>query len=569
MTTIQIDISLPDLFTQHIRHIESIMNGVDDLIDLDPEIKSEIKDRVNRRWFDTFKQFEIDNNDPGFGYCEDCNSPSKLYAVLHMRYDYSEVREIWCAKCVANNVRRDYTSAQHVDETITSATLNYLTKFIRDYDESNPIERHKCRVCSVYVMEVNDRWSEHRYARDHDTQRATMTGIEARSMHDEDAVNQIVHKGCAEECKYCNEIVIVQNEPYEPGNYSLWRNLNGCLPSFRGKRICKTCWDKPIFDQDEDDYILCWCNSIYHTDAMYWSDVRDCHLCNDCYGQHVECGDCGYEYYEDDGHSCEPDMPDEDEHPYIHSYGFKPTPRFFPYYTQGIPYLGMELEVESRQNRFDEGAEYVATTIEGRGYLKYDGSLRHGFEIVTEPHTLTEIQNKFNWEILDKLVKLGFRSWDTSNCGLHVHISKNAFRDEKHKIAFTKLIYDNQRQVQRIAGRQSDYARFDDKGRIPTKIKTGNQDNGRYSAVNVDSINTFEVRVFKGSLRKERVLSAAEFVHAVYEYTKFLKIVAKDKPLSWVKFVGYVSHNSETYPNLFTIINETFEKDQIQEREDD
>jgi hypothetical protein len=125
-----------------------------------------------------------------------------------------------------------------------------------------------------------------------------------------------------------------------------------------------------------------------------------------------------------------------------------------------------------------------------------------------------------------------------------------------------KLVYDNQRQVERIAGRSNNsYATFEDKGDLVRKVKFGHQGNGRYSAINTENDDTIEVRVFKGSLRKERVLSAIEFVHASVEYTRTVKVTSKNRALSWLKFAGYVSANAEMYPNLVTIMSESFAGD--------
>jgi len=127
-----------------------------------------------------------------------------------------------------------------------------------------------------------------------------------------------------------------------------------------------------------------------------------------------------------------------------------------------------------------------------------------------------------------------------------------------------KLIYDNQRQVERIAGRASaHYANFADKGNLVHKIKYGHQSNGRMSAVNTENSETIEIRVFKGSLRKERVLSAIEFIHACVEYTRDIKVTSKNLALSWIKFTGYVGQNAELYPNLVTIMGESFANDSI------
>lgn len=209
---------------------------------------------------------------------------------------------------------------------------------------------------------------------------------------------------------------------------------------------------------------------------------------------------------------------------------------------------------------------------ETRWYLKHDGSLNYGFEVVTHPHTLQEY-HKLDWSWLDKLNNEGFRSWNTSSCGLHVHIGLDGFNDDNHQIRFTKFIYDNERQVKRISGRSSNYAAFDDKGKVIPKIKRKQYDTNRYSAVNVQNENTLEVRVFRGSLRKERVLSAIEFTHAACEYTRNMKVVPKQKPFSWLRFSAFVAANDDRYPNLFTIMNETFERareiDQQQDGDDD
>jgi hypothetical protein len=98
-----------------------------------------------------------------------------------------------------------------------------------------------------------------------------------------------------------------------------------------------------------------------------------------------------------------------------------------------------------------------------------------------------------------------------------------------------------------------------------SKVKHGTQENGRYSAINTENDATLEVRVFKGSLRKERVLSALEFVHGAVEYTRNLKVTGKNNALSWLQFTRYVAENQEQYPNLALIMNESFSRDSAPE----
>ena len=127
-----------------------------------------------------------------------------------------------------------------------------------------------------------------------------------------------------------------------------------------------------------------------------------------------------------------------------------------------------------------------------------------------------------------------------------------------------KLIYDNQRQVERLAGRTSNhYATFEDKGKLIRKVKEGYQSNGRYSVINTENEATLEVRIFRGSLKKERVLSAIEFVTAGVEYTRDLKVTGANKALSWLQFVAYVAQNHEQYPNLFNTMEKTLSTERV------
>lgn len=328
---------------------------------------------------------------------------------------------------------------------------------------------------------------------------------------------------------------------------------------------CTECSNNYISSKGGIDFFFN-CN---HCENLFNLDVRQSYrrgdFCNNCYDDNVyECSDCNTLRWSDDDHDCNNGL--------IHDYSHKPNPVFFGH---GSYHMGFELEVESMGSNKHSGAQLAVDSLGNHAYLKSDGSLRDGFEIVTHPHTLHEYQENFDWQVLIKLRSQGFRSWDTTTCGLHVHVSREAFgasisynttpseilRRQAHELRFMKLIYDNQRQVQRIAGRSSGYASFEDKGNLIPKVKHGQQSQGHSSAVNTDNYATLEVRVFKGSLRKARVLSALEFVSACVEYTRDLHVSGQNKALSWLRFTAYVSTASESYPNLALVMSETFERD--------
>lgn len=381
-----------------------------------------------------------------------------------------------------------------------------------------------------------------------------------------------VHSFCSRsDCNDCDKVYAITRFRNYRNDLTIPASEFTDFEQIEGEDRCTNCANA-IYDQGggRDYWRNCGaCDDIQHTDNMLsWNDGRYCEYCYD--NNVYSCDDCGEQYWDGDGHDCEP------EEGVIHSYSYRPSPYFFG---KGQYYLGFELEVEARDNSRYDGAEIAQDTLGSHAYMKDDGSLSDGFEIVTHPHTLSDYQTNFNWEFASKLKREGFRSWNTDTCGLHVHVSRTAFgtgespwgrsdRDQlilkrqAHELRFMKLIYDNQRQVERIAGRAGNqYATFQDKGKLVPKVKFGNQSSGRYSAINTENDATLEVRVFRGSLRKERVLSALEFVTASVEYTRDLKVTSKNQALSWLRFTAYVSENMNTYPNLALIMSESFASD--------
>lgn len=309
--------------------------------------------------------------------------------------------------------------------------------------------------------------------------------------------------------------------------------------------VCIPCANKMT---ENGDYFNCSCGNLEHYDdgrSAFGSDY-----CSRCSENIYTCEDCDDEYWSDDGHECY----EREANASIHSFDFRPRGGFtFHGSDANGLYLGFELEVESNGDRYtyDRMAAQARHTLEdrtNRGYLKSDGSLNYGFEIVSQPHTLEELQQNFPWDVVLELQKEGFRSWDTDTCGFHVHVSRKAFgwdvskrqqegRVEAHALRFIKLIYDNERYVRRIAGRSSDrWASFCDRKRLMPKVKEGRQGNDRYSAVNVANLHTFEVRVFKGTMRVDRIKAYLEFVHAAVEYTRNLSVAPNRNTLEWGYF---------------------------------
>jgi hypothetical protein len=70
----------------------------------------------------------------------------------------------------------------------------------------------------------------------------------------------------------------------------------------------------------------------------------------------------------------------------------------------------------------------------------------------------------------------------------------------------------------------------------------------------VANTQTVEVRVFKGSLKVERIKAYLQFVHSVAEYTRNLHVSPNENNLMWRKYTGWLRKNEQTYPELVSLI---------------
>ena len=448
----------------------------------------------------------------GYGLCDNCGRANGLYrSETPLR-----INQNMCLACSRTAMRWGSSDLQAVFEEIYSAYTDHNSNktndlvFPADAFPTQDTHRGTCPSCDRLILATTDYRAHNAYLSD------VVEAVDAQG----EPVQ--AHKHCAFRCMTCLTSKL--------GNHTY---LDGAV-------ICFPCCDDEI---ENGDYSQCENCSEWFSECHY-SDARDLSLCTTCYDEGWDCSECYQTINEGEFHECY-------RHGFIYDYSYKPKPEF---YGHADYHFGFELEVEDNAGRgTQQGAELVLDALGDRVYCKHDGSLDDGFEIVSHPHSFEQLEN-LDWNFLNQLRNRGYRSWDTNTCGLHVHISRTAFekngkRDEGHELRFQKLIYDNSRMVEAIAGRSSSYARFKDKGYLVPKIKNGQQAD-RYEAVNSFNDATLEVRVFRGSLRKQRILSAIEFLHAATEYTRNMRINPKDKQLSWYRFMAYVLDNQDKYANF-------------------
>lgn len=332
------------------------------------------------------------------------------------------------------------------------------------------------------------------------------------------------------------------------------------LTIFEGSHLCPTCLAR--------ETVIC-----HSCGDRIWveNDAGDSHthLCESCRSDYYRCTNCGRLIHEDDACYSE----DNDDDPYcgscienvdtrsIHSYNYKPEPLFFG---DGPRYFGVELEIDGA-GEYEENARAildVANLLDEHIYIKRDGSLNEGLEIVTEPMSLDYHLNKMPWlAVCEKAVALGYRSHQTGTCGLHVHVSRKAFGEtrEEQDIAIARVLYfveahwnellkfsrRTPRQLEQWAAR---YGYKEHPGEMLETVKKNCA--SRYTCVNLINYSTIEFRIFRGTLKLNTIIATLQLVNRVCDVA--IHLSDKElKALSWSEFVSSV-----TEPELIAYLKE-------------
>ncbi len=320
--------------------------------------------------------------------------------------------------------------------------------------------------------------------------------------------------------------------------------------------------NRSVCDSCLDDYQYCGdCGEYYYRDDMYYDEDSDEYYCEDCWennGNHLICGyhqyDRDFEFYKGQ---------DEIEPPY---------------------YIGRELEMENDEIDVD-CVRYIKDEL--NGITSRDGSLsgRGAMEWVDHPRSM-----KNHYEIADKiegifkrLVDSGYRSNDTSTCGLHFHVSR-PYQAEIDRISKEMWSYSDdseefkklQKEKNELEDKQEDiinriililesfkeeFIKFSrrkdtywcqwlsdvvtcDNGKITSldfikKVK--GESYGHHRALNLENHNTIEFRIFKGTLNFNTYMASLELVNNIVALCSDLKLPVEK--ITWEKLTKgeYVS----------------------------
>jgi hypothetical protein len=280
--------------------------------------------------------------------------------------------------------------------------------------------------------------------------------------------------------------------------------------------------------------------------------------------------DCDTFHEEEGVYYCNPCMP-RVQSPEIHSWNGNPTRvmnhlelenvEHGKYHRREYPYFGIELEVNTPREYYrDVASRMTCLADETKTYLMEDGSISDGFEVVSQPMTF-EYHKKFGWrKILEKLHDEGCRSYDSGECGIHVHVTLRAYTpltwwkviEFLYKCkAFVKMFAQrngNYRWCQYIPA--DEYDGYTDRARSYPSLSTTE----RYKAINFGSRQpTAEFRLFRGTTKHERFWASVEFTYAVVEFCNvhgYASIVRYDAEQVWNEFILFVAENTSHHTLL-------------------
>ena len=346
------------------------------------------------------------------------------------------------------------------------------------------------------------------------------------------------------------EVKKEQNEQEE----TLYCECCGCViddddyTEWNGQIICSDCL--------ENHTTTCECCGERIWDEDVYGD-NDITLCSHCYHHnYTRCSCCDALLHEDDAYYldgetyCRDCYEDErEESNLIHEYGYKPNPIF---YGEGNRYFGIELEIDGagRDDDFAEELLDIANAHADLLYIKTDGSLDDGFEIVTHPLTLDYHKNEMPWQaIVDRAKALGYTSHQAGTCGLHVHVNRNAFgeTEARQDAVIARILFFFEKNWEELLkfSRRTQYqldqwaARYGYKDQPKELLDHAKKSAhaGRYTSVNLTNKNTIEFRIFRGTLKYNTLIATLQLLDRICDVALFMSD-EELKAMSWTTFVS-------------------------------
>lgn len=266
-----------------------------------------------------------------------------------------------------------------------------------------------------------------------------------------------------------------------------------------------------------DNYYRCEeCDDLVPNDEVCWGDDDQpyCPNCVErhCRGENVSC----YEHTDGETFWLDDGTP-------VDSWRLTPEQR-------RMLYFGIELETDDNDNVNALADDLMNEFGYSRLVCKEDGSLSSdGLEIVSQPMTPLYHLNSGMWRRISEIVLAhGGKSHDAGNCGLHIHGSRDFFKDHDAVYRLDRLFHRFKDELVNFSRRtdfsychlyDDDLHEIEDVEERKATWKEKKVYEGRYVAINDSNTDTVEFRLWRGTLN-------VETIRATIEMTAALAIVA-------------------------------------------
>lgn len=452
--------------------------------------------------------------------CERCKTENSVYDSTLV--DGEAV--LWCHKCLISNLTICSSCAEYTQPHNVSKVYDER-RFVQNWCLACMINANECERCSNFYEE-------------------RMTVV-----HTDGYANTVEWcQGCIEDHAYlCNRCETYNNDtPYEIKGYGNIQWCETCISeqgfyctscdnnydasdrSFStfyvediNYSICHTCYE-------EGNYFYCeGCENIY-SDRQYAGNG----FCSECYEENLD----GIEDYE-------ADVLDD-------IYGLEYDEEILTGTTK--PYMGVELEVSIEDNA-QFVIEHTNDIVRHKGkwgILKKDGSISHGFEMVSVPMLLEDQHAKwgqlFNPVNSDVTKNMNNNS---GSAGMHIHLNRNSLTN----VGLARLLFlvygqkENKKFIEFIAERKPNSYWSNSPQDIKNIYKNRSEQvrRGRFEAINLKNINTVEFRFFNSIPNIETIYKNTEFVDAAQNFCNNEIFI---RP-TWKNFAEWVI-KTQKYPTL-------------------
>ena len=353
---------------------------------------------------------------------------------------------------------------------------------------------------------------------------------------------EVICQGCYDEYYFtCENCVLI------------FHNNDLKATTFNGDLLCESCYN--------DHYFTCArCYDVYHNSnaIRYHSSF----ICQDCYNDSFfTCEGCNEVYHIDDAYYhgdcclCSSCYDEDHESEYIYGAHYKPEAYFYGdgekekgtrSNNENNLYMGIELEIDNVNDK-DELSNLLHDLSENERffYLKEDGSLEEGFEIVSHPMTILNHKKIMDWKkrILTPCLEHKAKSHDAGTCGLHIHFNKSFTGKTKTEkdLNQLKLIYVFEKFWSQLAvfSRRNDfsYCKKLDVEHLELKDQKNEvEKKGKYLAVNLSNEKTIEIRLWRGTLDYKTFYATLELTNNMIKFLKKVSIARLAK-ISWSRFM--------------------------------